>query len=177
MHIWLACSARKLPALRLGFAQGTLQAARPCPSEAWCDARVQDHRQQLAPVLVAMLQGAEEASPPGRSASLAGPCTEGVPALALAKEAIYNAVGTCAYDLHDFLDFPSWFRSALIQVQQMCLRTVTCQASPPYMLLCGPGFSKCCCFQLALHPCDCRAIPFSPAGAQCLVPGLCQLCA
>lgn len=76
---------------------------------------MEDHRQQLAPVLVAMLQGAEEASPPGRSASLAGPCTEGVPALALAKEAIYNAVGTCAYDLHDFLDFPSWFRSALIQ--------------------------------------------------------------
>ena len=72
--------------------------------------------------MVAMLKGAEEACPAGHAASLPGPRTEGVPSLVLAKEGIYNAVGTCAYDLHDFFDFPSWFRSALSLVPSSTAR-------------------------------------------------------
>ncbi|KAK9787255.1 hypothetical protein WJX73_002919 [Symbiochloris irregularis] len=72
------------------------------------------HRQQLAPVLVSMLHSIEAACPAGQAANtMQGPRIEGVPSAVLAKEAVYNAVGTCSYDLYDFLDFPSWFRSAL----------------------------------------------------------------
>ena len=79
--------------------------------------RLQAHRQQLAPVLVAMLNSAEEACPAGRAAAVPGPRTEGIPVAALAKEGVYNAVGTCSYELHDFLDFPAWFRNALAVVR------------------------------------------------------------
>ena len=78
---------------------------------------MQAYRQQLAPVLVAMLQTAEEACPAGRAAAVPGERLEGVPASALAKEGVYNAIGTCAFDLHDFLDFPSWFECVLAVVQ------------------------------------------------------------
>ena len=32
------------------------------------------------------------------------------------KEAVYNAVGVAAYELHDYVDWDPWFRGALVQV-------------------------------------------------------------
>ena len=79
-------------------------------------------------MLVAMLRSAEEVCPAGRAAAVAGQRIDGVPVLALAKEGVYNAVGTCAYDLHDFLDFPSWFRSALAAVSSFpCVLSLICR--------------------------------------------------
>ena len=41
----------------------------------------------------------------------------GYPAVVLAKEAVYNAVCVGAFELHDYIDFSSWFRSALLSVR------------------------------------------------------------
>ena len=41
----------------------------------------------------------------------------GYPAVVLAKEAVYNAVCAGAFELHDYLDFSSWFRTALLAVR------------------------------------------------------------
>ncbi len=46
-----------------------------------------------------------------------GPRIRDIPAAVLAKEAAYNAVGVGAYELHDYIDFGSWFNTALLQVQ------------------------------------------------------------
>ncbi|KAK9830439.1 hypothetical protein WJX72_011753 [[Myrmecia] bisecta] len=72
------------------------------------------HRETLAPVVVAMLNRASEACPPGAAAQLPGPLSRGVPPAVLAKEAVYNAVGTAAFELHDYIEFTSWFRMALL---------------------------------------------------------------
>ena len=67
-------------------------------------------------MLVSMLAAAGEACPPGAAAGLPGARVEGVPAAALAKEAVYAAAAAAAYDLHDYIDFGPWFRGALLQV-------------------------------------------------------------
>lgn len=77
---------------------------------------MQEHREALAPVLVGMLAAAGEACPPGAAAGLPGARVEGVPATALAKEAVYAAAAAAAYDLHDYIAFGPWFRGALLQV-------------------------------------------------------------
>ena len=41
----------------------------------------------------------------------------GYPAAVLAKEAVYNAVSVGAFELHDYVDFSSWFRTALLAVR------------------------------------------------------------
>ena len=63
-----------------------------------------------------MLQTASAACPPG-SAPAGGPAVAGVLSAVLAKEAVYNAVGVGSWELHDFIDFSSWFRSALLLVR------------------------------------------------------------
>lgn len=40
----------------------------------------------------------------------------GYPAAVLAKEAVYDAVCIGAFELHDYIDFSSWFRTALLAV-------------------------------------------------------------
>ena len=63
-----------------------------------------------------MLQSASAACPPG-SVPAGGSAVAGVPSAVLAKEAVYNAVGVGAWELHDYIDFSSWFRSALLLVR------------------------------------------------------------
>lgn len=41
----------------------------------------------------------------------------GVPLALLRKEAVYNAVAVAAYELHDYVDWSQWLRSALLQVR------------------------------------------------------------
>ena len=73
-----------------------------------------------------MLAAASEGCPPGAPSRLAlqngtaGSSTTiaGIPAAVLHKEAVYAAVGTGAYDLHDFIDFQPWLRSTLVQVSE-----------------------------------------------------------
>jgi hypothetical protein len=77
---------------------------------------LQDNRTALAPVVVELLRAATEACPPGAAASLAGERVHGVPEAVLAKEAVYNAVGGAAYELHDYIEFGPWFRGTLLQV-------------------------------------------------------------
>ena len=83
-------------------------------------------------MLVNMLAEAAEACPPGAAAGLLGPRVEGVPAAALAKEAVYAAAAVAAYDLHDYIDFAPWFRGALLQARS--------PGSPPCAL---PQTSRC----------------------------------
>ncbi len=82
---------------------------------------MQAYRAELAPAVVGMLAAASEACPPGapsRMASQNGAATTSaaIPAAVLHKEAIYAAVGTGAYELHDFIDYQPWLRTALVQV-------------------------------------------------------------
>lgn len=67
--------------------------------------------------MLGALQHACEVAPPGGTASLPGPHVEHIPAAALAKEAVLNAVGVGAYELHDYVEFSSWFRSTLLPVR------------------------------------------------------------
>ena len=101
----------------------------------------QEHRQQLAPVLVAMLRSSEEACPAGRASAAPGPSTEHIPAAVLAKEAVYNAVGTCSYDLHDFLDLRSWLRNALAAVCAALWRARSCAGCAM------SSIARCLCFE------------------------------
>ena len=41
----------------------------------------------------------------------------GYPAVVLAKEAVYDAVCVGAFELHDYIDFSSWFRTAMLAVR------------------------------------------------------------
>ena len=77
---------------------------------------VQDDREGVAPVIVSVLKAKSEACPPGSAASQQGPRIGRIPAAVLAKEAVYNAAGVGAYDLHDYIDFKQWFQTALLQV-------------------------------------------------------------
>ena len=63
-----------------------------------------------------MLREAEAACPAGSASQLAGERSAGVPEPVLHKDAVYAAVGTGQYELHDYIDFTPWFRSTLLQV-------------------------------------------------------------
>ena len=69
-------------------------------------------------MVVSMLKAKSDACPPGTSAVQQGPRIARIPAAVLAKEAVYNAAGVGAYDLHDYIDFKQWFQTALLQVCQ-----------------------------------------------------------
>lgn len=81
-------------------------------------ARPQGNREAVAPVVVQLLGGAAEACPPGAPARLAASgatgAVRGVPAAALAKEAVYQLVAAGAYELHDYVDFTSFLHSSLL---------------------------------------------------------------
>lgn len=88
---------------------------------AWCESEgaallVQDDREGVAPVIVDLLKAKSEACPPGSAASQQGQRIGHIPATVLAKEAVYNALGVGAYDLHDYIDFKQWLQTALLQV-------------------------------------------------------------
>ena len=70
-------------------------------------------------MIVSMLKTKSEACPPGTAAAQQGPRIACIPAAVLAKEAVYNAAGVGAYDLHDYIDFKQWFQTALLQVCQV----------------------------------------------------------
>lgn len=88
---------------------------------------LQAYRSQLAPTVVQHLQDVSAACPPGAAGSLPPP--HGAPAggdsgerlvvpdAVRAKEAVYAAMGTGAYELHDYMDFTPWFRTTLLQVR------------------------------------------------------------
>ncbi|CAL8468538.1 g8078 [Coccomyxa elongata] len=76
---------------------------------------LEEDRQSLAPIMVQLLQNTSEACPPGSCQMQPGPRVRDIPAAVLAKEAAYNAVGVGAYELHDYIDFGSWFNTALLQ--------------------------------------------------------------
>ena len=74
-----------------------------------------------------MLAAASEACPPGAPARMAtqngaASTSTAIPAAVLHKEAIYAAVGTGAYELHDFIDYQPWLRTTLVQVNQLWLK-------------------------------------------------------
>jgi hypothetical protein len=81
---------------------------RPC-AEALYLALFESHRELLAPVVVSILEQASDGCPP----SAPGTDIRITPALLL-KEASYNAVGAAYYDLHDYIDFKSWWEGALV---------------------------------------------------------------
>lgn len=69
----------------------------------------ESHRELLAPVVVSILKQASEGCPPAAP----GADIQITPALLL-KDAAYDAVGTAYYDLHDYIDFKSWWEAALV---------------------------------------------------------------
>lgn len=69
-------------------------------------------------MIVSMLKAKSEACPPGTAAAQQGPRIASIPAAVLAKEAVYNAAGVGAYDLHEYINFKQWFQTALLQVCQ-----------------------------------------------------------
>ena len=74
-----------------------------------------------------MLQAASAACPPGVAPTANGSAPAaplGVPAPCLAKEAGYNAIGVGAWELHDYIDFSSWFRNALLAVRKPMQHTL-----------------------------------------------------
>ena len=71
----------------------------------------------MAPVVVRMLGAVCEACPVGSAAGQPSPRVGGVPAAVLAKEAVYNAAGVGAYDLHDYVNFSPWYHSSLQPVR------------------------------------------------------------
>ena len=100
----------------------------------WC--ALQAYRLQLAPTVVQHLQEVSAACPPGAAGSLppphsvlaGGDSSERlvVPDAVRAKEAVYAAMGTGAYELHDYVDFTPWFRTTLLQVREACFLSVAC---------------------------------------------------
>ena len=125
------------------------------PRKEPCLVLVQEHREALAPVLVSMLAAAGEACPPGAEAGLPGARVEGVPAAALAKEAVYAAAAAAAYDLHDYIDFGPWFRGALLQVP---LLPGLHHALPAVVVLGGSSSSQVGCAADSSH----RLAPLCP---------------
>ena len=67
-------------------------------------------------MIVDLLRAKSEVCPPGSAASQQGQRIGHIPATVLAKEAVYNALGVGAYDLHDYIDFKQWLQTALLQV-------------------------------------------------------------
>ena len=101
---------------------------------------LQAYRPQLAPTVVQHLQEVSAACPPGAAGSLppphgalaGGDSSERlvVPDAVCAKEAVYAAMGTGAYELHDYVDFTPWFRTTLLQVGKACCLSVDCCITP-----------------------------------------------
>ena len=79
-------------------------------------------------MVVALLRAKSEACPPGSAAGQPGPRAGGIPAAVLAKEAVYNAAGVGAYDLHDYIDFGSWLHSTLLPVRHSAHSCLHCPA-------------------------------------------------
>ncbi|XP_037075925.1 importin-11-like [Pollicipes pollicipes] len=75
---------------------------RPC-TQCLFVALFRQYQQQLAPVLLAMLER-----------TLAAPASTEL-SQALAREAVYSAVGMAAFDLYDEVDFDRWLTSGLLQ--------------------------------------------------------------
>ncbi|CAI7864448.1 unnamed protein product, partial [Closterium sp. NIES-54] len=82
---------------------------RPC-AEALLLLLFEQFKEVLSPALIDMLRQCIEACPPPASPDADVPVT---PALLL-KDACYDAVGVACYDLHDVVDFKTWFTSALL---------------------------------------------------------------
>ncbi|TPX34316.1 hypothetical protein SmJEL517_g03017 [Synchytrium microbalum] len=86
---------------------------RACAEKVLMDL-VSQHRALLSPVLIQMLQRVSEM-----------PDTD--PRCILLRDAVYSAVGLCAQDLYDLVDFDSWFTGRLI--------AEATNPSPPYRIL------------------------------------------
>ncbi|CAI6002588.1 unnamed protein product, partial [Closterium sp. NIES-65] len=82
---------------------------RPC-AEALLLLLFEQFKEVLSPALMNMLRQCIEACPPPASPDADVPVT---PALLL-KDACYDAVGVACYDLHDVVDFKTWFTTALL---------------------------------------------------------------
>ncbi|CAI5480607.1 unnamed protein product [Closterium sp. Yama58-4] len=82
---------------------------RPC-AEALLLLLFEQFKEVLSPALIDMLRQCMEACPPPASPDADVPVT---PALLL-KDACYDAVGVACYDLHDVVDFKTWFTTALL---------------------------------------------------------------
>ena len=90
---------------------------------------LQAYRAELAPAVLSMLASASEACPVGAPSRMvlqngsatnsSSSGTESVPAAVLHKEAIYAAVGTGAYELHDFVDYQPWLKTTLVQASHV----------------------------------------------------------
>jgi hypothetical protein len=78
---------------------------RPC-AEQLLVALLGARRDDLAPWLVPRLQAAAAACPPEAVAA-------GASDALLAAEAAYGALGACAYELHDHVDFSAWWAAVL----------------------------------------------------------------
>ncbi|GBF94095.1 hypothetical protein Rsub_07082 [Raphidocelis subcapitata] len=91
---------------------------RPCAEHLYLQL-LTAQREALAPEVVAALQSANAACPPSAAAAapdgVPGPRVAGVPAALLRREAAYAAAAVGAYELHDYVDFTSWLRGALLQ--------------------------------------------------------------
>ena len=76
--------------------------------------------QHLQEVSAACPAGAAGSLPPPHGAPAGGDSSERlvVPDALRAKEAVYAAMGTGAYELHDYVDFTPWFRTTLLQVRE-----------------------------------------------------------
>ena len=90
---------------------------------------MQAYRAELAPAVVNMLAAASEACPPGAPSRMAtqngaAHTTAAIPAAVLHKEAIYAAVGTGAYELHDFIDYQPWLKTTLVQASKGSLNSL-----------------------------------------------------
>ena len=115
-HTWTHQQAKKPSVATLGLKNDRLPCIWP-----WCQSEgaaplAQDDREGVAPVMVDLLKARSEACPPGSAASQQGQRIGHIPAAVLAKEAVYNALGVGAYDLHDYIDFKQWLQTALLQV-------------------------------------------------------------
>ena len=99
-----------------------------------------------------MLAAASEACPVGAPSRLAMPngtagSADAVPAAVLHKEAVYAAVGTGAYELHDFVDYQPWLRTTLVQASLFTI--LLCQ------VLAFTG-CQCSCCSHVMHVVDSR---------------------
>ncbi|KAJ3192098.1 Importin-11, partial [Entophlyctis luteolus] len=75
---------------------------RMCAQKALMDL-ASKHRTIVSPLLMSMLQHVSDLSPQSNSSAI------------LLKDAVYAAVGYCAYDLFDFMEFDQWFEQKLLK--------------------------------------------------------------
>lgn len=87
-----------------------LDEARPA-AEALLVALLASRREELAPALLPMLRSAAAACP--AAALAAAPHGAPPPPEALRAEAALGALGACAYELHDYVDFGEWWHAVV----------------------------------------------------------------